>query len=200
MKNLIIFIIIYTIGTINVFAQSETDNVKTKNNFFRFNTKEKVSYEIRAGVNFSSLYDIPTVGFAGKKMRSGGILGLLIDLPFLENVYFQTGLLFFSGKNVDIYNLSGLNFAVGEKYIFGFEHPFLISYRQDITKHLKWDLNLGMYFQGDANFSYGAIGGTGLHYNRWYCGIQYKLIEKIINPNPSNVKNNIMSIAIGYKL
>jgi len=200
MKNQIIFVIIYTIGIINVFAQSETDNVKTKSNFFRFNTKEKVSYEIRAGVNFSSSLDIPSVGFTGKRMQPGGTLGLLIDLPFLENVYFQTGLLFFSGKDVSFEYYGYTNFSVREKYVFGFEHPFLISYRQDITKHLKWDLNLGAYFQGDANFSLGAIGGTGLHYNRWYCGIQYKLIEKIINPNSSNVKNNIMSIAIGYKL
>ena len=72
MKNIILFIAVYIICITNVFAQSEIDSVKTKSNFCRFNTKEKVSYEIRAGINFPFMpIDVPAsisfTDFTGKE-------------------------------------------------------------------------------------------------------------------------------------
>ena len=160
MKNIIILITVFVIGITGVFAQNETDSVKTNSSFFRFNMKEKVSYEIRAGVNFSTL---STSRPESNPVTQGMNIGVLANLPFLESIYFQTGLLFTLKSNS----------------LFCVEHPLLISYRKNISPSLDWSLNGGGYigyiFGGEEfdNGEFGLILGTGVYHKKWYGGIQF---------------------------
>jgi len=211
MKNFIIFIAVYITFITSAFAQNEIDSVKMQDSFFRFNTKEKVSYEIRAGVNFAFMsFDVPAnvnIDFLGKRFTGKGVqpgynIGLLVDMPFLENIYFQTGL-FLTGKGVHA------NYEEA-KPVYCLENPFLISYRKDISRQFKLDLNVGMYIESDwmneAFLAYGLVGGVGLRHNKWYYGIRYDLglTSKEVGywayGSQSHDKNNIFSIAVGYKL
>ena len=183
--------------------------------------KEKISYEIRAGLNFASLsVDIPQSNitniyagqnpdFTGKGIQQGYHIGLLVNLPFLENIYLQTGL-FLTTKGVFVYYAEK-----GVKPAYYLECPFLISYRQDINRKLKWDLNCGMYYESDIwvqdnGFAYGLILGAGLYHNRWYYGMRYDIgltnkqigmwyIDNNWNSKSLYDKNNVLSVSVGYK-
>jgi hypothetical protein len=206
MKNIILLIAVFSIGTASASAQS--DSVKEKNNFFRFNMKEKISYEILTGVNFSNIStNIPTDdGFREyyEKHYIGLNLGVLVNLPFLENIYFQTGLL-----------LSKM-----DKSLSGIEYPFLISYNRNIKPNLKWNLNVGPYvnyiwgkhtYYDDeiSDNEFGLIVGTRIYYKKIYLGMQYNLgltggfvMNYHYSPYPYdiNAKFNSFSVNIGYKL
>lgn len=213
MRNIIILIAFYIIGITSVFAQSETDNMKTENKFFRFNMKEKISYEIRAGLIFSTLSTTipessPTLKseFEKSQTKLGCNIEILANLPFLESVYFQTG----------------LKFPIGKIYtVFGVEFPFLISYRKNITENLKWDLNggggFGIMLRSNKEFYSGEftlILGTGLYYKKCYFGLYADFglndVYKGRNVMQSNkwwdyhrenmiAKISVVSITAGYK-
>ena len=209
MKNIIILIAVYIIGITNVFAQNESDSVKTKSSFFRFNMKERISYEIRAGLNFSTLSTtIPQNSqlqseFGKSQIKTGANIGILANLPFLESIYFQTGLLFTLKSNS----------------LFCIEYPLLISYRKEIANDLKWNLNFGPYVDfifGGSEFDNGELGlilGTGVYYKKYYVGIQsdFGLTDvyrgrEYNSGNWSNwhiedmtAKTRVFSIMVGYK-
>ncbi|KAA6303285.1 MAG: hypothetical protein EZS26_000522 [Candidatus Ordinivivax streblomastigis] len=175
MKKIILLIAVFAIGTASAFAQ-------------KFNMKDKISYEIRAGVNFSQLSiscDIPNNKIQQTESLSPGInIGVLVNLPFLENIDFQTGL--FGSIKDGFYEL---------------EYPFFISYHQDIKPQLKWNLYAGPhldllydfpvsyddvlndvlntdddYYFGDYQpFELGFSVGTGFYYKKMYLGIQYDM-------------------------
>jgi len=201
MKKMIILIAIYTVGMASVFAQTESDSVKTGNSFFRFNMKEKVSYEIRTGINVAIL-PAEISDFTGEKLRPGWNIGVLANLPFVENVYFQTGL-FFSGKGAFavIYNFES---RITQR--LHLELPFSISYRHNMTKKLKLEFNFGTYGETDFddNFALGLIFGSGLCYKKWYYGIRYDLglTNKdvgYVNDKDLHDRNSILAIMVGYR-
>jgi hypothetical protein len=205
MKKNIIFIAIYIIGITSVFAQTESDSVKTKNTFFHFNMKEKISYEIRAGFNFSTLSPkIPEnlqAELGENQITRGGNIGILANLPFLENIYFHTGLLF----------------TTKSYHLFCIEYPLLVSYRANIANNLKWSMNAGVYWGklfvfGDNNseirtsdeLELGLLLGTGLYYKKCYVGIQADLgLNNVYHASTVNdkffAKSRVFSIMLGYQ-
>jgi hypothetical protein len=170
MRKFIIISAIFAIATANVFAQNVAGNEKAKNSFFQYNMTEKISYEIRMGLNFNRLSaDLPKTDpqydeYCGT--RPGFNMGLFANLPFLMNIDFQTGLAF-STKGGD--------------WLYCFELPLLVSYHKQIKPNLKWNVKAGPFIDfiiGDSQYDSGEFGiilATGLYYKKLYFGIQYDM-------------------------
>ena len=198
MKTIIILISVYIIGLTSVFAQNEST---------KFNMKEKISYEIRVGLSYSTLSTtIPESSpslqseFEENQNTLGTNIGVLANLPFLENIYFQTGIMLSVRK---IYSS------------VGFELPFIISYRKDITQDLKWNLNgggsFGIMARNNDEFYAGEFAfilGTGFYYKKWHLGLQSDFgLNNIFKGRELSLwakedmiaKTRALSIMAGYK-
>jgi hypothetical protein len=167
MKHIILLLATYTIGIAGVSAQSE----KQTGHPFRFNLKEKISYEIHAGLNFSHLATDatdPDVKKEYEKTEQGYNLGVLANLPFMESIYFQTGIELKSKGH----NQSCITLPI-----------WRVVYRQNIAPDLKWNVHAGPYMnlfvdttdEDYANAEWCLALGTGLYYKKMYFGVKYDL-------------------------
>jgi hypothetical protein len=172
MKHIITLLAIYTIGITSVSAQNTGDSEKQKSNPFRFNLKEKISYEIHAGLNlshFSTDATDPDVKEAYENVEQGYNLSVLANLPFMESIYFQTG--------IELKTKSHTQYCISMPV-------WRVAYRQNITPDLKWHVYLGPqvnfiitnsshdeYY--DAEWCLAL--GTGLYYKKIYFGVNSDL-------------------------
>jgi hypothetical protein len=172
MKHIIILLAIYTIGITGVSAQHTDGGESRESNPFRFNMKEKISYEIYAGLNLSHLSTDatdPDVKDAYENVEQGYNLGVLANLPFMESIYFQTG--------IELKRKSKKQYCISLPV-------WRVAYRQNIMPDLKWNAYVGTHINiiitNTTKDSYDSgewclALGTGLYYKKMYFGANYDL-------------------------
>ena len=146
MKKIIIVIIVQIIGLTSAFAQSGV----------RYNMTESISWEIRAGVNSATL-----TGDHESKKTNGVDIAVFLNLPFLNNIYFQTG------------NMMSLKY----KATF-IEIPFWVSYQKELGRIFKFNLSSGVNYgfvgrSGWDDFNISFVSSAGFYIKKFYLGVQF---------------------------
>jgi hypothetical protein len=160
MKKSIIFTIIFIYNLIGI--QYVSAQLGSDNNSFKFNTKEKVSWEIRVGANSATVanksHDANTNnalnGYMYLLLTDENLkpiltynIEVIINLPITQNIYFKTGLSF-TNKGAKL-SERDVFYDTNSLEIVYLQHPLLVSYCSNITDILKWNLDFGTYFAYD---------------------------------------------------
>lgn len=179
MKKQIILSLIAVSCTLSAFAQRASYN---SSSFFSTSRAEKsISVGIRGGFNVAnSAEEAATTSMVGYNV------GVSLDVPILESLYFQSGV-YASEKG---YNLNSI-----EARVHYLEFPILASYRYNINDNWQIQLNFGPYFAAGLaakrtngshetdlfdreimkRFDAGLQIGTGVTYKRVYLGLGYDI-------------------------
>lgn len=179
------------------------------------NAQEKIAFGVRAGLNVNSL---SVSGGSDLKSRIGYHVGAVMDWNVAKNLYVQPGL-YFTTRGAKASDMK-----INMNYL---QIPISVAYRFPVTEKVKIDVNAGPYVAlglgGKAKFSDDNLGGSadmkmfgseglckrfdaglrfgaGVHFQRFYLGLNYDLgLANIARESGSDkIKNGAFQISLGY--
>lgn len=183
-----------------------------------------VQFGIRAGVNFANVTAKDGDYSYSPDSRTAFHVGVIADIPLMQSLYIQTGLMFqskgFKIEEGDYFEETG-----SPMYL---EIPLLASYRYDFSDAAQLQINFGPYFAygiggkckyeeksysdeedffgddedqaGFKHFDCGLQVGAGVTFSRhYYIGFAYQFgLTNISYESDASIKNKNWMISLGY--
>jgi hypothetical protein len=172
-----------------------------------------ITFGIRGGVNFSKVTATSEGYSVSAKNNTGFNVGVSMDVPMLESLYFQTGMYFVQKGFKDGDTTSKPDYL---------EMPLYMSYRYNFASSVQLQVNFGPYLAygiagktsadntdydcfgdngGYKNFDCGLGFGAGLTVNKIFFGINYDLGLTNVSKASSDygsLKNRSLSLNVGF--